>query len=71
MTKFGKVLGIFVGLVIIALSVVVFMYDVDSSNIQLDFVYAPGSEPEITYGGDAYTGIQQAAAQTANNLICV
>lgn len=26
-------------------------------------------EPSNTYGGDAYTGIQNAAAQTANNLI--
>lgn len=25
-------------------------------------------EPSNTYGGDAYTGIQNAAAQTANNL---
>ena len=28
-------------------------------------------ESSITYGGDAYTGIQNAAAQTANNLIYI
>ena len=27
-----------------------------------------GTEPNIEYGGDAYTGIQNAAAQTANNI---
>ncbi len=30
-----------------------------------------GHESNITYGGDAYTGMQNAAAQTANNVQCL
>lgn len=34
--------------------------------------YVGGSyETSITYGGDAYTGIQNAAAQTANNVLAL
>lgn len=31
-------------------------------------MYSGGYESNETYGGDAYTGIQNAAAQTANNV---
>ena len=45
-----------VGVVAIVLAVAVFLTDVGSR------------ESNEYYGGDAYTGIQQAAAQTANNV---
>ncbi|MBR6549094.1 MAG: hypothetical protein IKT68_06075, partial [Clostridia bacterium] len=31
----------------------------------------PETEPDLAYGGDAYTGMQQAAAQGANNTMAV
>ncbi len=33
--------------------------------------YTGGYESAVRYGGDAYTGIQNAAAQTANNIECL
>ena len=49
----------FIGLIILGISM--FSYSEDSSN-------AGRSASSETYGGDAYTGIQQAAATTANNV---
>lgn len=49
----------FIGLIILGISMI--SYSEDSSN-------AGRSASSETYGGDAYTGIQQAAAITANNL---
>lgn len=49
----------FIGLIILGISMI--SYSEDSSN-------AGRSASSETYGGDAYTGIQQAAATTANNL---
>ena len=47
----------FIGLIILGISMI--SYSEDSSN-------AGRSASSETYGGDAYTGIQQAAATTAN-----
>ncbi len=49
----------FIGLIILGISMI--SYSEDSSN-------AGRSASSETYGGDAYTGIQQAAAITANNV---
>lgn len=49
----------FIGLIILGISMI--SYSEDSSN-------AGRSVSSETYGGDAYTGIQQAAATTANNV---
>ncbi len=54
--KLLKVFGIILGLVTIVLAISVFSQSVG---------YSEGS---YSYGGDAYTGIQNAAAQTANNV---
>ena len=51
-----KVCGIILGIVTIVLAVLVFDASVGYY------------ESSISYGGDAYTGIQNAAAQTANNV---
>lgn len=49
----------FIGLIILGISMI--SYSEDSSN-------AGRSASSETYGGDAYTGIQQVAAITANNV---
>ncbi len=49
----------FISLIILGISMI--SYSEDSSN-------AGRSASSETYGGDAYTGIQQAAATTANNV---
>lgn len=49
----------FIGLIILGISMI--SYSEDSSN-------AGRSASSETYGGDAYKGIQQAAATTANNV---
>lgn len=49
----------FICLIILGISMI--SYSEDSSN-------AGRSASSETYGGDAYTGIQQAAATTANNV---
>ena len=54
--KLLKGFGIILGLVTIVLAISVFSQSVG---------YSEGS---YSYGGDAYTGIQNAAAQTANNV---
>ena len=49
------------GIALIALGVLSFIF--------IDYAYYFSSyEDNNTYGGDAYTGIQNAAAQTANNV---
>ncbi len=55
--KLMKVFGILLGIAAIAMSVVVFSGSVGYF------------ESFHQYGGDAYTGIQNAAAQTANNVL--
>lgn len=54
--KLLKIFGIVLGLLAIVLGIMVFSQSVG---------YYEGNS---TYGGDAYTGIQNAAAQTANNI---
>ena len=82
MQKAAAVFGIIVGIVIICLSLTVLNYGlgiddadivrrVDSEKIELATITPPETEFDEYYGGDAYTGIQQAAAQGANNLIPV
>ena len=76
MNKLIKNSGIIVGLVIVLLSVVVFTYNVDIkpakwADIKYTSVEAPEYEDDKYYGGDAYSGIQNAAAQAANNAIAV
>ncbi len=57
--KNKKIFFIVIGVVAIALGVVCFILDTGSY------------ERNTSYGGDAYTGIQNAAAQTANNVMCL
>jgi hypothetical protein len=76
MDKLTKNIGLIVGLVIVLLSLVVFIYDVDIktakwADIKYTSVEAPEYEADKYYGGDAYSGIQNAAAQAANNAIAV
>ena len=54
--KMLKTIGMALGIVAIILAIVIFTMDIGSY------------ESNEYYGGDAYTGIQQAAAQTANNV---
>ena len=56
MKKIGKIGGIFSGIVSIIFSFVVLEMDIG------------GYSSYQTYGGDAYTGIQNASAQAANNV---
>ena len=55
--KLLKIFGIVLGILSLVLAFVLFDQSVG---------YTEGS---YSYGGDAYTGIQNAAAQTANNLV--
>lgn len=58
MSKSAKTtLTVLIGIAAIVLAIVCFSMDIGDR------------ESYITYGGDAYTGIQNAAAQTANNLL--
>ena len=54
--KLLKIFGIILGVLTIVLAIVVFTKSVGYY------------EKNVSYGGDAYTGIQNAAAQTANNV---
>lgn len=54
--KLLKIFGIILGVVTIALAIYVF-------SMRVGYY-----ESSLSYGGDAYTGIQNAAAQTANNV---
>ena len=54
--QFGPILGMIAGILSVIFGVVVFSMSTGSW------------EPPKSYGGDAYSGIQQAAAQTANNV---
>jgi hypothetical protein len=65
-------IGLVAGVLIIVFSFVVFGLDVNvkAPNIKQSDLYSetePEFEDDKYYGGDAYTGIQQAAAQAANN----
>jgi len=76
MRKFYGIIGILVGIAILVFAVNVFNYEVDLKNPSMSRISLPSiTEPSKVdyewYGGDAYTGIQQAAAQTANNLVPV
>ena len=76
MLKKLNLVGVIVGVLIIAFAVLIFTSDVTTATpvleeIQLEEIGSPSSESDKYYGGDAYTGMQQAAAQAANNLIPV
>lgn len=78
MSKKLDFLGVFVGLIIVVFSIVVFNFDAYISYEKPESIKkvdgadsAPEKEENGYYGGDAYTGIQQAAAQAANNIIPV
>ena len=58
-----KILAI--GIMVVGLAAIVFAIICWSSSI---YFYEGSSVRFETYGGDAYTGIQNAAAQTANNI---
>ena len=57
--KLLKIFGIILGVIAIVLSIVIFTQDVGYY------------ESSHSYGGDAYTGIQNASAQAANNIMYV
>lgn len=78
--KACDIIGIIVGVLMIAFAVVVFAstpqytssINSGSTNAkEIDYSAYTEYEDNKWYGGDAYTGIQQAAAQAANNLIAV
>ena len=78
MLKKFNLVGVIVGIVIIIFSVCIFSFDYESQifaasskDIQKEVISAPTYEADKSYGGDAYTGMQQASAQAANNLIPV
>ena len=76
MLKKLNLVGIIIGVVIMVCSCLVFSFDAETGSpkmkhITLETISAPGHELDKSYGGDAYTGMQQAAAQAANNLIPV
>ncbi len=76
MLKKLNLIGVIIGVVIMVCSYFVFSFDVAINNpkmdsIKLESISAPEYESNKSYGGDAYTGMQQAAAQAANNLIPV
>ena len=54
------------GALLIALSLIAFTFSSEISSS-----YTGSWEESLAYGGDAYTGIQNAAAQTANNVTYV
>lgn len=59
MKKIVKILGVLTGILSMILGMVVWGMSTGSY------------ESSVTYGGDAYTGIQNASAQTANNITCL
>lgn len=72
--KFYGVIGFGLGVLIVIFSVIVFAYDANTvfiTGLDNDKLVSPAYEEDQAYGGDAYTGMQQAAAQAANNLIPV
>ncbi len=76
MSRIHSVIGIIIGFIIIIFSVMIFSYDVNldthkTNSVKYEDIARPESESNEYYGGDAYTGMQQAAAQAANNLIPV
>ena len=76
MLKKLNLVGVIVGALIIIFAIVVFALDVGTywpimSEISPEYISEPSYESPKYYGGDAYTGMQQASAQTANNLIPV
>lgn len=76
MSKKSSIIGIALSIAIILSSVLVFTFNTNATTPRMDDVVieelpSVDSETDKYYGGDAYTGIQQAAAQTANNLIAV
>ena len=83
MVKKINLVGIIIGVLIIGLAIATFLMNIEvdapntDDNMQAwtsvgkESISSPSYEFGQTYGGDAYTGIQQAAAQTANNLIPV
>ena len=71
-----NLIGAVVGVVIIILSITIFARNINMSKPEMNNIFksvitAPEEEENEYYGGDAYTGMQQAAAQAANNLIPV
>lgn len=73
MVKKINLIGVIIGIVIMVCSSFAFSFDVKINNPKLDnnIISSPEREADEYYGGDAYTGMQQAAAQAANNLIPV
>jgi len=70
-------MGIVTGIIIIIFSIIVFSLSPSPSSdtqeikpIETNNI-TPQSEAKNRYGGDAYTGIQQASAQAATNLVAV
>ena len=61
--KSGFVIKLIASIIVMATGVLMFFFGITSA------FYCGGSYvPHETYGGDAYTGIQNAAADTANNV---
>ena len=60
--------GVIIGVMMIIFSFVTLSFDYSPSIYTESLDSDAYSEHNSTYGGDAYTGIQNAAAQTANNV---
>ena len=78
MSKIKNIVGLSIGGLFLIFSIIAFSYDVDVTraggrveDIHIVNNVEPETESNRYYGGDAYSGIQQAAAQTANNVYAV
>ena len=76
MIKKLNLIGVAVGVIILIFAIVMFALNPNifaprMKEIFEEDISSPSYELDEAYGGDAYTGIQNAAAQTANNLIPV
>ena len=76
MLKKLDLVGIIIGVIIMVCAVFVFSFDAGINDPEMDGIRTanvspPEYESDKSYGGDAYTGMQQASAQAANNLIPV
>ena len=78
--KAVDIIGILVGVLMIVFAIIVYTSTPTYSNYttsgntnaeKIEYSTHTEFESDKRYGGDAYTGIQQAAAQAANNTIAV
>lgn len=67
-TKFPSIAGLVAGFVAVIWAIVMFSSGADDSKTNISSMDTGTRTSYSYYGGDAYTGIQQAAADTARNV---